>query len=368
MDQVQRKARLIDAKIQELPKPVDGNLPAIVMGELNKLEREIEKHVDGGSQNNSFQKEWNRLEISFRDELVDSRPVLVLMPNPQTPSHHYASRGIGSSSLSGTPTPATRGNNTPIPIDSDEEDGPCDPSPVVQRSGQKRPLASAQQTPNKIPRTVNGAPRSGAMSSSRRFQLEEVREIIQDAYIGLPNQVDPRAIDRMIVMSMTHWETPVNDFLTGTKVLCEKMVFEQIQKVFGAYVKTLFYDKVLNICEAFFEQVMSRQHQFVMQLLELEMAKPKTLNKEAFDLAEAKALALLQTKRSESRVGAYLDRQEALTGKLTTGQTRIEKIAKFSDAPLGPDEYKREIAAMSVSAFSGIVDTADHQADGERIL
>lgn len=29
--------RLIDAKIQELPQPVDGNLPAIVMGELNNF-------------------------------------------------------------------------------------------------------------------------------------------------------------------------------------------------------------------------------------------------------------------------------------------------------------------------------------------
>lgn len=342
-DQVQRKAELIDSKIQELPKPIHGNLPAIVMAELGNLERALEKQIDGGSQVNSFQKDCNILARNFRKALADSRPVLVLTPNPQTPSRGHVSRGTGSSSMSGTPTPAPRGNATPIPIESDEDDVPCDPSPVIGRSGQKRPLTSTQYSPNKTPRTVNSAPRS-----SRLFTLKEVRDIIEDAYIGgLPGRVDPKATERMIVMSMTHWEKPVNEFLDGTKAICKDMVCEQIQTIFGKYVKTKFYEKVKAIWESFFEQVMSRQRQLVLQLLKWEMAKPKTLNDEAFGLAEAKALTMLQNKRRETRAGAYLDGQEAVTGKPTTGQTRIERIGKVSDAQLGPDEYKKEIGAMS---------------------
>ncbi|KAF6240067.1 hypothetical protein HO173_001677 [Letharia columbiana] len=361
-DQVQRKAELIDAKLQELPEPIDGNLPAIVMGELNRFEREIEKHIDGGSHVNSFQKEWNRLARKFRKDLADTRPVLVLMPSPQTPSHGHSSRGTGPSSMSGTPTPTARGNTTPIPIDSDDDDVPCKPSPVVQRSGQKRPLASVQHTPQKIPRTLNSAPRLTALSSSRRFDLSEVRDIIQDAYIGLPNQIDPKATERMIVMSMEHWEEPVNRFLTGTKQLCEAMVFEQVEKVFGKYAKTLFYEKVMKICESFFEEVLSQQRQLVMQVLRWETSKPKTFNDESLELAEGRALTMLQTKRREARAGAYLDEQEAQTGKSTSGQTRIEKISKLSDAQLGPETYNREIVAMSTvkgyyeCAYSRFVD------------
>lgn len=367
---MQQKADLIDAKLQELPEPINGNLPAIVMGELNKFEREIEKQVDGGSQVNSFQKEWNRLAMDFRKDLTNTRPVLVMLPNPQTPSHSHSSRGTGSSSMSGTPTPAARVDTTTIAIDSDDDDLPENPisSPVVQRPGQKRPLASAQYTPHKIPRTLNNTPRSAAMSNSRRFHLSEVRDIIQDAYIGLPNQIDPKATERMIVMSMEHWEEPVNRFLTGTKQLCEEMVFEQVEKVFGKYTKTLFYEKVMEICESFFEKVCSQQRQLVMQILKWEMSKPKTLNDEALDLAEGRALTLLQTKRREARAGAYLDEQEAKLGKQTSGQARIEKISKLSDAQLGPETFNREIAAMSVSSIPLGIDIADFEIDCQRLL
>lgn len=338
------------------------------MGELNKFEREIEKRIDGGSYVNSFQKEWNRLAVSFRKDLADTRPVLVLMSNPQTPSHGHSSRDTGSSSMCGTPTPAARRNTTPIAIDSDDEDAPCKPSPVVQRSGQKRPLASAQHTPQKILRTLNGTPRFTTMSCSKRFDLSQVRDIIQDAYIGLPNQIDPKATERMIVMSMEHWEEPVNRFLARTKQLCEAMVFEQVDKVFGKYTKTLFYEKVMKICESFFEKVLSQQRQFVMQVLKWEMSKPKTFNEEALNLAEGKALNILQTKRREARAGAYLDEQEAKTGKPTSGQARTEKISKIPDAQLGPETYNREIAAMSVSGVLGVIDITDCGADCQRLL
>lgn len=363
---MQQKAELIDAKIRELPKPINGNLPAIVMAQLNNFQRAIEKHIDGGSQVNSFQREWHSLAKTFRKALADSRPVLVVIPNPQTPSHGHAFRGTGSGSMSGTPTPASRGNATPIPIDSDDDDIPCDPSPVIRRPGQKRPLASAQHTPNKIPRTVNSTP---PVSSSRRFVLKEVRDIVEDAYFGgLPDRVDPKATERMIVMSMTHWENPVNEFLEGTKVLCKEMISEQIQKVFGEYVKTRFYEEVKSIWESFFKQAISQQRQLIMQLLKWELAKPKTLNDEAFGLAEAKALTLLQIKRRETRAGTYLDEQEAVTGKITTGQARIERICKVSDAQLGPDEYKKEIGAMSVSFVCRFIDLANHELERQRLL
>ena len=349
-DQVQRKAELIDVKLQELPEPINGNLPAIVMGELNMFEREIEKQIDGGLHVNSFQKEWNHQAINFRKDLANARPVLVLMSNPQTPGRD-PSRGTGSSSISGTPTPTARRYSTPIAIDSDDDDMPYKPSPIVRRSGQKRPLISSQHTPRKIPRTLNDTPQFTVTSRSRRFDLSEVRDIIQDAYIGLPNKVDPKATERMIVMSMEHWEDPVNHFLTEVKQLCEAMVFEQVEKVFGKYTKTLFYEKVKKICESFFEKALSQQRQIVMQILKWEISKPKTFNGEALELAEGKALTMLQTKRREARANAYLDEQEARQGKPTTGQARTEKMSKLSDTQLGPDFYNREIVAMSVSAI-----------------
>lgn len=127
------------------------------------------------------------------------------------------------------------------------------------------------------------------------------------------------------------------------------MIFEQIQKVFGKYAKTLFYDKIMQICESFFEKVMAQQRQLVLRVLSWEISKPKTFNEEALELASEKALTLLQTKRHEIRATTFLDEQEAKTGKTTSGQARVEKASKITDATLGPDLYAKEIRAMSVS-------------------
>lgn len=163
------------------------------MGELKNFERELEKHFDGGCQAHPFQKKWHLLAMKFRKDLADSRPVLVF-PILRTPSQPSQSNGDGS--IPGTPTPF-RGNTTPIPIDSDDDD----PSPISQRSGQKRPFCLIKQSPKKMARTITDTAPSAKQATSKRFDLFEVRNIIQDAYIGLPNQTDPKATERMIILS-----------------------------------------------------------------------------------------------------------------------------------------------------------------------
>ena len=54
-------------------------------------------------------------------------------------------------------------------------------------------------------------------------------------------------------------------------------------------------------------------------------------------------------KRRESLAKTYLDQEEERTGKQTTGLARQDKIAKVTDAQLGPDPYSLEIKVMGVS-------------------
>jgi len=319
---------------------LDGNLPAVIMGELLRFEQEIEKHVEGAAQANTFQKEWNNRAVNFRKVLADTRPVL-RFPNPPTPSQF---RGTPVSETTVTPSPSGQKNITVFEIDSDS-DADHKPSPV--QSGRKRPHGSIQSTPSKMSRIV---PRSKGYSvCSRRFDLEEVRSIIQDAYIGLPGQIDPKATERMIKLSMEHWSEPVDRFLTLTKELCETLVFQQIQKVFGHRQQTLYYDTILDICHVFFEEVFLEQHKIAEQILRWEQVKPGTLNDEAMNIACEKARVLIQTRHREVRALVYVEEQESKSGKVTTGQARLEKVSKITDAQLPPEVYSLEMRAMSVS-------------------
>ena len=346
IEKVQQKADFIEATLKGLPEPLDGNLAAIVMGELLKFEGKVQGNIDGGREDNTFQKRWHYLALEFRKVMADSRPVLML-PTPAAP--RQSSRDTPSCEMTGTPTPGSGRGNIPVfNVDSDSEvDHKSSP---FQLSGRKRSHPSTQSTPCKYSRNV---PKRihGYSVMSRRFSLSEVRDIIHDAYTGIPEQTAPKAIEKMIKLSLEHWHEPVEHFLGQIRQSCQAMVFEQVLEVFGHRQQTKYYEQILGICEAFFEEALVYQHQVAKDILGWELSKPNTLNSEAMKIARDKAFALLQARRCEVRANAYLDEQEAKSGKTSTGQARVDKLSKLmtDDGKLPPDLYNQEIVAMSVS-------------------
>ncbi len=357
-EQVAQKAESITTQLGGLPEPIEGNLAAIVLGELTKFEKQIEKQFDGGSQANLFQAEWNGLQFGFRQTLAESRPALKV-PTPPTPVQSQTTHG----SIAGTPTPAGRGNAVPIAIDSDdddENDTPSEPSPIPS-SGNKRNLPYIPLMPNKLPRTTNGTPRGTSTTRPQRkiFDIAGIGTMIRNAYMTVPGQVHPSVTEEMIKISMAHWEQPVELFLDQTKRLCENVVLEQVEKVLGHRRNTTFFDEVMDICRSFFEYVFSEQCKLVKVLLGSELSKPKTLNAEALSVAREKAQLMLQHLRHEARAAALVEEQENGTTKITKGQARIEKVARITEAQLPSDPFSLEISAMSVSPHPKQCSTAD---------
>lgn len=269
-----------------------------------------------------------------------------MMPTPSTPRQR--SSGTPSSEVTGTPTPGSRRGNIPIfNVDSDSE-GDHKPSPV-HISGRKRPHPSTHSTPIKCSR-IDPKRTQGYGITSKQFTLSEVRDLLRDAYTGLPGQTHPKAIERMIRLSLEHWDKPVEHFLAQVRKLCQNMVFEQVLEVFGHHQQTKYYEQILEICETFFEAALVFQRQVAKDILRWELLRPHTRNSEAMNIACHKALALLQARRREVRANAYLNEQEAKSGKTTSGQARVDKLSKLTDdGKLPPDMFTQEIMAMSVS-------------------
>ena len=188
----------------------------------------------------------------------------------------------------------------------------------------------------------------------KRFQLSEIREIVQDAFVaGIPNQVHPKAIERMCTMSVAHWEKPLAEFLGHTADMVLEVLFDRLDKVLGKWKQTKLYTETRAIIGAFVTKALMEQRTVAERSLKLEMTKPMTLNSEAQSLACADALAKLEEARWEVRCGIWLDEQERKSGRLTSGQTKQDKATKVTEAQIGSDPFKQEIRTMAVSTDLG---------------
>lgn len=327
------------------------------MGELITFDGNIKKHFEGGMADFPFQKEWDAIAQNFQRNLAETYPVLVFSSNT-------AGRTLQPfRAPTGTPNSAAR-NTSPIPIDSGDDDDdsdklqntPSKPDPRLNSFG-KRPAPSPFKSLSpKLLKTTSGVDgivpqRNGA----KRFYLAEVKNIFLDTYIGGIKKINPKAIEHMIAISMDHWEVQLQLFMDKTKVLCEETVFRQIQNVYSKHSQTKYYDTIMRICEAFLEHACTDQQNLVKRILSWERNRPKTCNDKAMESAEVEALAVLHGKSRAIRAEAYISEQERKSGKVSSGQARLEKTDRVTDAQLSPERYSQEIDAMSVSQYSTIV-------------
>ncbi|SLM36997.1 P-loop containing nucleoside triphosphate hydrolase [Lasallia pustulata] len=360
-EQVSKKALTIDAKLAELPEPPAGNLPAVLMRELTTFAHELEQHIDGGSYLFPFQKTWMNLALQFRKIMADSQPTLFVRDKSEPSSRPKARSFQQSHDLEqGSPTPS-QGQTQSISLSSDDEK-PSTPTPA-QRSGKKRSSAASlpSSTSQKKAKT-NVIPQYAGLG--KRFHLSEIRDIVQDAFVaGIPNQVHPKAIERMCTMSVQHWDKPLAEFLRLTGDMVLVVLTDGLDKVFGKWKQTKLYAEAGAIIDAFVAKALTEQRTAAQRSLMLEMSKPMTLNSEAQSVACGDALAKLEEARWEVRSTIWADEQERKSGRSASGQGKHDKGAKAIEAQIGPDPFNQEIRTMAIvrgyytCAFSRFVDT-----------
>ena len=323
-----------------------------------KFGQELQKNIDGGSKEFPFQKQWDIKAQDFRKLLADTRPTLRM-----THRLKYSQNAQEASNTQESSTPSSASSRDTVTIiDSEDDHEP------LQRTPKKRPHKATPTTPVNAPRLNDGTPTPTAMVTntsnntkltntakvkSNCFELLEVRSIIQDAYVGgIPGQLHPKAIEDMVQVSMGHWKEPLELFLQATKDLSENMVFELIYSVFGHHQNTRYFDVILDTCRSFFADTFDQQRKLNQRIFAWEMAKPKTHNDEAMNLARERALTALQNHSRETRAHNVIEEQENRTGKFTYNSARKEKVAKVPEKDLKPESYGRELIALSfVKAF-----------------
>ena len=155
----------------------------------------------------------------------------------------------------------------------------------------------------------------------------------------------------MIRSSIQHWDNLTTRFLDETEKLCELLIKQRIDDIFGPLKLTRLYRDTIKVCGDFIRDAMEKQRAASKRNFKMEVYKPMTFNEEALNQACETARLYLQTARRRQRCIIWLNDLEAKSGKSTVGPAREKEIAKVTDTQLGTDPYSQEITALAVGAL-----------------
>lgn len=182
-----------------------------------------------------------------------------------------------------------------------------------------------------------------------RFKLEDIRKVLDDFSASDIGDVDPKAVDYLILKTLEHWDAPMRTFLDDTEKVLRVHVRRALDEVFRQWKTTDLYKESYRIIDTFLTTHMQSQRQDVAErALRLERFKPITLNIEILERNRVEELEVFQTARYEARANAWVDEQDVRTGKGTSLQDRHRKIATEQvRKEIGPDPYQREVEVMA---------------------
>ncbi|KAL9105225.1 MAG: hypothetical protein Q9187_008758 [Circinaria calcarea] len=144
--QISHKAAVVIAELATLPEEPKGNLQLIVHTKISDFARELQMHIDGGSEDCPFQFDWNKLALRFRKSIAESRPMFLLTTT--------SAKHVNRMPQSNPATPCRGGRNAPTVISDSDDSVRRKPPPTKTPKKRERVLDVAEPlTPNKHPRT-----------------------------------------------------------------------------------------------------------------------------------------------------------------------------------------------------------------------
>lgn len=328
VEQVQRKAEQIDAELAVLPEPAEGNRMLLIVERILRFENQIKSHIDGGDPQYPLKKELYQAITNLRTVLEDSRPAIdepwegeIIVDRTTGSKGTPLKRKVNGVDLPETPSKKPKKKATII-LDSESDE----PTPAQLYNGRQ---------PN-APKTVNSP-------YTTRFTVAQIHDIIQGGFIGLPNQTDPKVLERMIKLSLKNWEKPLDQFLNRTERLFQRMFEAEIKENFGNWSSTQLHTRVIEVCSAFLEEAMATERKSAKRALQLELRSPTAFDQASLNAAVEKARAEIKADRRAHLIEVFLENQRTNCG------SPIKPGKSISEDQLGPDPSAEEYDLLAVS-------------------
>ncbi|KAJ5168688.1 uncharacterized protein N7482_004282 [Penicillium canariense] len=321
IDKINEKADRIDRELATLPDPPSENFQRILTEKVTTLGLRFRGIFDGGlghGSGNMLQKFWNHLAMDFQKALAITRPTLITTAISDYEMH--TERLNSDSDMLVIPSPPRFKRKAPG-ADAETPDSQLLPTSKVY----------FMEVFNKW------------MGPGRKFTLEEIRGIKEESHrAGIPNHIDPSAIEMLNRQSVTHWDSLTSTFVMTAHGLVAKVLMMNLDEVIAQYRQTGLYRELRNIINDFLLQLRTDYLAYSMAHYRIEQEVPFTMAQAQHKKAQENHHQLLVTGRSRSRAKAYLRRG----GHDPNDEGNIVKVIKDH---LSPDAYSQEVEMMASS-------------------
>ncbi|KAF3029101.1 hypothetical protein E8E15_010975 [Penicillium rubens] len=325
--QIDEKSKAIDAELKTLPNPPTEDVQRILWGKTSDLERKIHELFDGtpsiengSSQRKPLQEQWNKIVMDLQTALAKTRPILDVAAQKDL-------------------------EDLAEVVDSD-----CEMKIVgVNTSTPKKRKSPANGTPTSEPatprRTVYSTSHFEGLKSAR-ISLKQLTELkIRSNTVGVPNQLDPRAIENLNKRSVDHWERLMDIFLKATHSLVHSMLCEALEEEFAQYHQTGLYQELKRILKEFMSKLRQVHLQVTRDFCKSEREIPFTMAQGQHQVLMQHASNVLRARRFNARANCWLK----IRGHDMNDERIPEKIKKIQPEQLGPDRYCQELDMMASS-------------------
>ncbi|KAJ5287445.1 hypothetical protein N7478_003131 [Penicillium angulare] len=322
--QIDDKARRIDNELRTLPDPPVENYQFILIEKVVKLGLCFNGLFGDGSESKSLRKPWNDLVSDLQTALDKTRPRLILNHSSDL---DFFLEAIDSDCeiVSG---PIHRG--TKRKAQHFEPNIKSEPTPPTQPT---QPTQSA--LPEKSPYVTEYFQ---SLTKVHRFKLDDIREIKQECQLsGVPNQIDPRAIQKLNQKSVEHWNGIVETFSSALYDTVKQVVYKTLNEVMAMYHQTELFRELQRITNDFLSLVSLDFSKQITDHFWMEFNTPLTMAHQYHKEKSSKCLTELAQKRHEGRRKTWLKAHGY-------PEDRREKIPD-----LGPDPFSQEIEMLASS-------------------
>ncbi|KAL4943649.1 hypothetical protein BDV06DRAFT_221004 [Aspergillus oleicola] len=321
IEKIDEKAERIDAELSTLPDPPSANVPYILCGLLYTLKDQIRCHIDGGSREYPLQKLWVKIAEDFKRALVKTRPTVKLLSDADQQLM------------------AVDGN----------EDSECEmiaQTPVKRKSPGDPPAPSA-------PGIHRVSKNSGYCTScfdsfvspAKVFTWEDIQEInSESASAGIPQQINPKALEVMDKMSVQHWNGPMMAFINASHKLVSQILLKEVKNCFVQYQQTELYRQLRKIIEFYLQELRAEHVEHAGEIYQIEYNKPFTMENSTLVRAIEDAQKLLETNRLDARKRCYLKLMNRWPDDVSRRENEMRKIGV---AELGVDRFAQELKIMA---------------------
>ncbi|KAL2857970.1 P-loop containing nucleoside triphosphate hydrolase protein [Aspergillus pseudoustus] len=323
IDKINEKAARIDDELSTLPAPPSANVPYILCGKLHTLKDRIRCQIEGGSREYPLQKVWTNIAEDFKLSLAITRPTVRLLSDFDKES-------------------ICNGRN---------DDSECELTEIYQTPKKQKLEEDEPSTRTRPPKKTTGYYTThfdNFTSSSKEFSWEEIRDINKEsASTGIPQQINPRAIDYMNRLSVLHWRDPMMAFIDASHRLVKETLLRELKEVFVQYLQTELYRELRRIIETYLKKLRAEHIAHVEEIYSIEHQRPFTMAKTALDKETNAANDLFERRRFEARANHFLDLQQQ---KCPRGDPRrANGMKKLGVDELGVDIFTLEVKMMATT-------------------